>query len=80
MGEAEGAFLPCTFWLATALAKLGRDDEAEAMLETVEAIAGERGLFAEEADPGARAFLGNMPLLFSHAEHLPDSRKEETGT
>jgi GH15 family glucan-1,4-alpha-glucosidase len=70
LGEAEGAFLPCTFWLASALAMGGEPDRAEAILERVEATAGELGLLAEEMDPATGAFLGNTPLLFSHAEYL----------
>ncbi|MBA2595369.1 MAG: glycoside hydrolase family 15 protein, partial [Chloroflexia bacterium] len=36
LGEFEGAFLPCTFWLATTYAMMGRPDEAQAILERVE--------------------------------------------
>jgi GH15 family glucan-1,4-alpha-glucosidase len=32
LGEFEGAFLPVTFWFAHALAKVGRADQAEAIL------------------------------------------------
>ena len=70
LGAAEGAFLPCTFWLAAVLAKQGKDDRAEAILARVEAATGDLGLFAEEMDPATGAFLGNTPLLFSHAEYL----------
>lgn len=70
LGEAEGAFLPCTFWLAAAHAMLGNDERAESILESVERIAGNLKLFAEEVDPAARAFLGNAPLLFSHAVYI----------
>ncbi len=70
MGEAEGAFLPCTFWLAAARAKQGYPDRAEAILAGVERRMGELGLIAEEMDPRTGAFLGNTPLLFSHAEYL----------
>ncbi len=70
LGEAEGAFLPCTFWLAAAHAMLGNDKKAQAILEKVESIAGDLKLFAEEVDPAARAFLGNTPLLFSHAVYI----------
>ena len=66
----EGAFLPCTFWHAAVLARLGRPEAAEAVLERVEALAGPLGLLAEETDPRAGRFLGNTPLLFSHAEYL----------
>ncbi|MDP8922203.1 MAG: glycoside hydrolase family 15 protein [Chloroflexota bacterium] len=70
LAEFEGAFLPCTFWLATAHAKAGRPDLAEEILGRAEAIAGELGLFAEEVDPRTRTFLGNMPLLFSQVEYV----------
>lgn len=70
LGEAEGAFLPCTFWLAAVLAMQGQPARAEAMLARVEAAAGDLGLLAEEIDPASGAFLGNTPLLFSHAEYL----------
>lgn len=70
MGEAEGAFLPCTFWLAAARAKQGHPERAEAILATVERTMGELGLIAEEMDPRTGAFIGNTPLLFSHAEYL----------
>lgn len=66
----EGAFLPCTFWLAAAYAKIGRAEQAETILRQVEEIAGPLRLFAEEADGRARSFLGNTPLLFSHAEYV----------
>jgi len=70
LGGFEGAFLPCTFWLATVRAMAGRREEAEAILAAAEAVAGELGLFAEEIDVADRSFLGNTPLLFAHAEYL----------
>jgi GH15 family glucan-1,4-alpha-glucosidase len=69
IGQFEGAFLPCVFWHAHALAKAGRCDEAEAILRKCEGVSGGIGLFAEEADPRRGIFLGNTPLLFSHVEY-----------
>jgi GH15 family glucan-1,4-alpha-glucosidase len=66
----EGAFLPCTFWLASVLARIGQTDEAQAILDRVDAIFGEVGLFSEEANPATGQALGNMPLVFSHAAHF----------
>ena len=74
MGESEGAFLPCTFWMATVLAMLGRRRDAEEILSTVERVAGPVGLFAEAIDPRGPAFLGNSPLLFSHVEYIRSIR------
>jgi len=70
LGKFEGAFLPCTFWLATVLAMAGQTDEARTILAGAEAIADELGLFAEEVDVASRSFLGNTPLLFAHAEYV----------
>lgn len=70
MGQFEGAFLPCTFWLATVFARMGRKDEAESILRRAEAIAGPIGLFAEGVDARSADFLGNTPLLFSQVEYV----------
>ncbi len=70
LDEFEGAFLPCSFWLAAAHAKAGRGRDAEAILDRVESLAGDLGLFAEQADARTGAFLGNTPLVFSHAEYI----------
>ncbi len=78
VGEFEGAFLPCTFWLATAHARAGRRKWAEAVLDRVESLAGEVGLFAEEVDARSGAYLGNSPLIFSHAEYIRAALEIET--
>jgi GH15 family glucan-1,4-alpha-glucosidase len=70
LGQLEGAFLPCTFWLATAYAKAGKPKKAEAILQNAERIAGPTGIFAEAVDPRNNCFLGNTPLLFSHVEYI----------
>ncbi len=83
LGEFEGAFLPCTFWLATTYALQGRVQDAEAVLARVERIAGGLFLLAEELDPRSGSFLGNTPMLFSHMEYvravmaLAQARKQE---
>jgi GH15 family glucan-1,4-alpha-glucosidase len=66
----EGAFLPCTCWMAMVLAMAGRTDGAEALLAQVAAAAGEKGILSEQIDPADRSFLGNLPLVFTHAEYL----------
>ena len=69
MGRFEGAFLPCCFWLAAVYAMMDRPEDAEAMLRRVEALAGGSGLLSEEADSGSGMLLGNIPMIFSHAEY-----------
>lgn len=62
----EGAFLPCSFWLADALMLIGRKSRARALFERLLALRNDLGLLAEEYDPRARRFLGNFPQAFSH--------------
>jgi GH15 family glucan-1,4-alpha-glucosidase len=63
----EGAFLPCSFWLVQALAKIGRTDEAESLFTDALSCASPLGLFAEELDPTSRVHLGNFPQALTHA-------------
>jgi GH15 family glucan-1,4-alpha-glucosidase len=70
LGEFEGAFLPCTFWLAVAYARDGRVSAAEEVLRKVEESVGALGLLAEEIDARDGSYLGNTPLLFSQVEYV----------
>ncbi len=47
----EGAFLPCSFWLADCYLLTGRRPEGEALFERLLALGNDVGLFAEEYDP-----------------------------
>jgi GH15 family glucan-1,4-alpha-glucosidase len=62
----EGAFLPCTFWLADNLALMGRIDEAREIFDRLLGIRTELGLLSEEYDPGLGRLVGNFPQAFSH--------------
>jgi GH15 family glucan-1,4-alpha-glucosidase len=62
----EGAFLACSFWLATDLAMLGRAGEARELFERLLDLRNVLGLLAEEYDPRIGRQVGNMPQAFSH--------------
>jgi uncharacterized membrane protein len=62
----EGAFLPMSFLVVTALAQLGRVEEAEQRLDRL--CASLPRLLSEEVDPQTGELLGNVPLVWSHAE------------
>ncbi len=64
--DGEGAFLACSFWLAVALHRTGREDEGRALFERLLALSNDVGLLSEEYDPAAKRFTGNFPQAFSH--------------
>ena len=66
MTSGEGAFLPCTFWLADNLAMMGRYDEARTIFERLIGLCNDVGLLSEEYDPRGKRLLGNFPQAFTH--------------
>jgi GH15 family glucan-1,4-alpha-glucosidase len=62
----EGAFLPCSFWLADSYVLTGRREDAKALFEHLLALCNDVGLLAEEYDPRARRMLGNFPQALTH--------------
>jgi GH15 family glucan-1,4-alpha-glucosidase len=62
----EGAFLPCSFWLADCLHLIGRKEEARELFERLLNLRNDVGLLSEEYDPREKRQLGNFPQAFSH--------------
>jgi GH15 family glucan-1,4-alpha-glucosidase len=66
LNDDEGTFLICSFWLADALAMIGRVGEARDLYERLVALRNDVGLLAEEYDVASGRMLGNFPQAFSH--------------
>ncbi|MCQ8242501.1 glycoside hydrolase family 15 protein [Rhizosaccharibacter radicis] len=67
MEKEEGAFLACSFWMAEALALLGRDAEADELFcELLRRLPPNTGIMAEMVDPDTGNHLGNTPQGLSH--------------
>ncbi|WP_375388837.1 glycoside hydrolase family 15 protein [uncultured Amnibacterium sp.] len=66
MEREEGTFLACAFWTASALACVGRVDEATALMDELVTVPNDVGIMAEMVDEGSGAFLGNLPQALSH--------------
>jgi GH15 family glucan-1,4-alpha-glucosidase len=64
---AEGAFLPCSFWLVQGLARTGQTAAADDLFKELLALASPLGLYAEEMDPTTGRHLGNYPQALTHA-------------
>jgi GH15 family glucan-1,4-alpha-glucosidase len=62
----EGAFLPCTFWLADNLLLQGRRKEGRAVFDRLAGLANDVGLISEEYDPIRQRLVGNFPQAFTH--------------
>ena len=65
LGEEEGSFSMCTFWLVEALTRAGRLDESRFIFERMLGYSNHVGLYSEEIGPSGEA-LGNFPQAFTH--------------
>ncbi|HEY4180947.1 MAG TPA: glycoside hydrolase family 15 protein [Kofleriaceae bacterium] len=75
LNHSEGAFLACSFWLADALALVGRGDDARALFTRLLALRNDVGLLAEQYDPRFRRLVGNFPQAFSHVSLITTAHK-----
>jgi GH15 family glucan-1,4-alpha-glucosidase len=61
----EGTFSMCTFWYVECLARAGRLEEAQLILEKTFTYANHLGLYSEQVGPRGE-LLGNFPQAFTH--------------
>jgi GH15 family glucan-1,4-alpha-glucosidase len=67
LGQAEGAFLICNFWMALACTRSGDVTAGARWFERGRSACGSPGIFAEEFDVQQRQLRGNFPQAFVHA-------------
>lgn len=67
LGESEGAFLLCGFFMALAYGQQGDRVAAARWFERNRAACGPPGLCSEEFDVSQRQLRGNLPQAFVHA-------------
>ena len=65
-GKPVAAFTVCSFWLAEALALLGRHDEGRALFEHLLTLHNDLGLYSEDILPDGLQQSGNFPQTYSH--------------
>jgi GH15 family glucan-1,4-alpha-glucosidase len=65
-GKPVAAFTVCSFWLAEALALLGRHEEGRELFEHLLALHNGLGLYSEDILPGTMEQSGNFPQTYSH--------------
>jgi GH15 family glucan-1,4-alpha-glucosidase len=64
-GKPETSFNVCSFWRVDALARIGRQDEARALFETLLASRNHVGLLSEDVHPVTGELWGNLPQTYS---------------
>jgi GH15 family glucan-1,4-alpha-glucosidase len=65
-GSPKNTFTICSFWLAEALARCGRMDEAHQCFEKITSLSNHLGLMSEDIDPKTHQQWGNFPQVYSH--------------
>ncbi|KIQ10279.1 glycoside hydrolase [Curtobacterium flaccumfaciens] len=64
--DEESPFVACSFWLAAAMACVGRVDDAKHLMDDMVAQANDVGLFSEMLSAVDGDFMGNIPQGLSH--------------
>ncbi len=62
----EGLFIACSFWLVSALQRIGREADARKLFDRLLKLRNDVGLLAEEYDLKQQRQVGNFPQALSH--------------
>jgi alpha,alpha-trehalase len=64
--KPTSSFTICTFWLIQALYRIGKQDDAKEIFESLLKCGNHLGLFSEDIDFISKRLLGNFPQAYSH--------------
>jgi GH15 family glucan-1,4-alpha-glucosidase len=62
----EGLFLACSFWMVSALERIGREADARKLFDRLLKLRNDVGLLSEEFDMQRKRLVGNFPQALSH--------------
>ena len=62
----EGLFLACSFWMVSALQRIGREADARKLFDRLLKLRNDVGLLSEEYDVQRKRLVGNFPQALSH--------------
>ncbi len=65
-GLPSSSFTICTFWFINSLFKIGEEEKAMALFDTLLTYSNHLGLFSEDIDFKTKRLLGNFPQAYSH--------------
>jgi GH15 family glucan-1,4-alpha-glucosidase len=65
-GQPTVAFIICTFWLAEALAAVGRKGDAKDVMDRAHSALSPLGLLSEDYETSSLRMWGNFPQAYSH--------------
>ncbi|MGB5356897.1 MAG: glycoside hydrolase family 15 protein [Eudoraea sp.] len=65
-GMPSSSFTICTFWFINSLFKIGEEERAQKLFNTILGYSNHLGLFSEDIDFKTKRLLGNFPQAYSH--------------
>ncbi len=65
-GLPQSAFLICSFWMVRSLYKIGMQEKARMMFDSILSHGNHLGLFSEDMDFKTKRLLGNFQQAYSH--------------
>ena len=72
-GESSSTFSICSFWLVDALYKVGKEEDARSMYNSLRRCSNPLGLYAEDLTVDTKENIGNFPQAYTHIALIASS-------